>query len=679
MVNGHSKGGAGQLRWRPHEKKLPASTGRSGAHGRCTRRRAVARGGLAFTAAIPAGGQAWMHGPVRPDRRGVRRTERRGAAGRAGQGSVCGGGGAGGRARRVQFRGRSAAGGVGRADPFRRARPADRRQPEPSRGEAERHRTAFRRPSSVRRGEHPQSAPARRGGGTRAQAAAVIGKIIEPRGEQVRGLIYYLYGPGRANEHTYPHLVAGWRHPAELEPPLRLDGSRDFRRLNGLLAQPHAALGPWGFRRPVWHCVASAAPGDRVLSDDEWAHAACEIMHRTGLSTYGREDEGVRWVAIRHAANHIHIVAMLARQDGRRPRLTYERYRTRAACRAVEERFGLTRTAPGDRTAARRPTRAENEKARRCGFRETPRVTLRRQVATAAAGASSEREFFASLRRAGVQVRLRRSTRNPGEVTGYAVGLPADATAAGGPVWYGGGKLAADLTLPKLRRRWHGASPAPGGPFTAAARAAIWDHAAAVAADAARQIRHLTATDPTAAADAAWAAGDTLHVAAQALGSRVIRQAADAYDRAACAPYARIPRRAPSGDSLRRAARLLSAAALVSGDPALTAAALIARLAALIDAVADLRAAQQRAAQAAAARQAAERLRAGVSTWTPASPPGRVGTPAQTAASLARAAFPGPPRPLRAEPIGPRSRPAAWPVGRPVRGPGPPAPRRPRR
>lgn len=36
-----------------------------------------------------------------------------------------------------------------------------------------------------------------------------------------------------------------------------------------------------------------------------------------------------------------------------------------SSCRAAENRFDLERTAPGDRTALRRPTRAENEKTRR--------------------------------------------------------------------------------------------------------------------------------------------------------------------------------------------------------------------------------------------------------------------------------------------------------------------------
>ena len=75
----------------------------------------------------------------------------------------------------------------------------------------------------------------------------MIGKISTPRGEHVEPLLYYLFGPGRHEEHTDPHIVAGWRHPAELEPPLRPDGKRDFAKLTGLLKQPHAALGKRGY------------------------------------------------------------------------------------------------------------------------------------------------------------------------------------------------------------------------------------------------------------------------------------------------------------------------------------------------------------------------------------------------------------------------------------------------
>ena len=97
-------------------------------------------------------------------------------------------------------------------------------------------------------------------------------------------------------------------------------------------------------------------------------------------------------------------------------------------------------------------------------------------------------------------------------------------------------------------------------------------------------------------------------MAAAALGSRILRQAADAYDRAARAPYGRIPRPSPAGNSLRRAARLLAAFAFITSDPSFRPIVLITRLAALAEAVAVLRQSQQRAAQAASALSAAERL-----------------------------------------------------------------------
>jgi hypothetical protein len=206
----------------------------------------------------------------------------------------------------------------------------------------------------------------------RAGRMAGYGKITTPRGERVEPLIYYLYGPGRYNEHTDPHVVAGWRHPAELEPALREDGTRDFRTLLGLLKQPQAALGKWGYARPVWHCSMRTAPGDKLLSDDEWAAVAHDVMHRTGLSQYGQEDDGVRWVAIRHAGDHVHIVATLARQDRTKPSVHNERYRVRDACLAAERRYGLRPTAPADRTAPRYPSRGETEKANRRGLPEAP-------------------------------------------------------------------------------------------------------------------------------------------------------------------------------------------------------------------------------------------------------------------------------------------------------------------
>ena len=604
----------------------------------------------------------------------------------------------------------------------------------------------------------------------------MIGKVR--RGTRAGRLLYYLYGPGKANEHTDPHLVAGFRDPAELEPPRRPDGSRDFRCLTGLLAQPLAALKGPGYDEPVWHCSVRAAPGDRRLSDAEWSDVAADIMDRTGLAPRG-DDVGVRWVAVRHAGDHVHIVATLARQDGSRPRTWNDFYRVREACQAAEERHGLRLTAPADSTAAKRPSRAETEQAARRGWDEPPRIALRRHVCTAAAGARTEHEFFAALEHACVRVRRRHSTIRPGEVTGYAVGLPQHTARTGGVVWYGGGKLAADLTLPKLRRRWAGTGadygpvrglsvPAaravlrntvtdaaeharsepeffarlrdggvrvrlrfselhpgqvtgysvglPGctgdqgqpvwhsggrlsgeltlprlrrrwtadgsagaqrsgaGPpgsgafrFTIPERDAIFDDAARQAALAAEHIRRCAEHDPAGGADAAWAAADTLHAAAQATGSRVLRRAAGSYDRAARAPYGRIPGGTPAGDGLRTAARVLALTGTMTGDMPLAAVTLIVNLVALAVAVAELRRAQQHAAQAAAARATAEHLNAAVAV-------ARAPVPHAGQAQAPRRA-----RPATAADLARRDAPDAWLSGPVPAAPGPARPASPAR
>ena len=146
--------------------------------------------------------------------------------------------------------------------------------------------------------------------------------------------------------------------------------------------------------------------------------------------------------------------------------------------------------------------------------------------------------------------------------------------------------------------------------FTVPERDTIYQHASRQAARAAEHIRHCAYGDPAAAADAAWAAADTLHAAARALRSPVLRCAADAYDRAARAGYGRIPGRSHDGDRLRATARLLAMAGDVADDVTSLAAALVSNLATLAAAVVELRQAQRHAAQAAAARSAAQHLHA---------------------------------------------------------------------
>ena len=82
---------------------------------------------------------------------------------------------------------------------------------------------------------------------------------------------------------------------------------------------------------------------------------------------------------------------------------------------------------------------------------------LRGKVRAALTGTDSFAEFSERLSLDGVLLRPRMSVQDPDEVTGYAVALrPRGADAAEGvdPIWFGGGKLAPDLTFPQLQARW---------------------------------------------------------------------------------------------------------------------------------------------------------------------------------------------------------------------------------
>ena len=91
-----------------------------------------------------------------------------------------------------------------------------------------------------------------------------------------------------------------------------------------LLEQPLVAAGVDAEKKPVYHLVVAARKdpdtgelADRYLSDDDWRDIAETYMDRLGLAPHG-DDLAVRWIAVRHADDHVHIVATLARQDGRR-------------------------------------------------------------------------------------------------------------------------------------------------------------------------------------------------------------------------------------------------------------------------------------------------------------------------------------------------------------------------
>ncbi|GAA2735334.1 relaxase/mobilization nuclease domain-containing protein [Streptomyces nogalater] len=435
---------------------------------------------------------------------------------------------------------------------------------------------------------------------------------VNESGSRTIGLLAYLYGPGRHEEHTDPHLVASFDG---MSPDPGRDPAAALEDLQQLLDQPVMAL-PRHARpaKHVWHTSVRTAPGDRTLSDEEWGEIARRIVAATGIDPGGGRP-GCRWAAVRHADDHIHIVATLVCEDGSRPDDFRSGKRAQAECRLIEKELGLHQVAPGDGTAAQLPTSAERHKAERQGRERTAREELRETVRRAVAGAAGEEEFFDRLAAAGLLVRKR--TAPSGDLLGYKVALPDDRNKDGEPVFYPGARLAPDLSLPRIRERFTGAlddgqgatpveppSPTgPGGPSAARRRTA------SVAWQALLVIEQ--ADDAVAAAYIA-SAGEVLDALAKTSSAHTraeLREAAVTFERAS-----RSHVRAERGHdrALRQAARDLvqGGPTLGRGEDGATTAMAIDMLFFLVTAALHWHAKKGHAQQAAAARQAAEHLRA---------------------------------------------------------------------
>ena len=284
----------------------------------------------------------------------------------------------------------------------------------------------------------------------------MIAPIKDP-GSHTRGLLAYLYGPGRQDEHLDPHIVAGFAMLGMPDPGR--DENATLTELARYLDEP-VRLRNSEFGKPVtdhvWHCPVRAAPEDRYLSDAEWGEIARRIVVAAGVAPEG-DDLGCRWIAVRHAEDHIHILATTVREDGRRPKLHDSGIRVGDACRQIEKDYGLRELKKGDRTAGRRPTQAEMHKAERLGWAQTSRDWLQDRIRAAIPHASNAEEVLVYLEADGIAVKPRRGPS--GDLLGYAVGRPGDLNKDGEQIFHPGGKIAPDLTLPKLQARLAATAP----------------------------------------------------------------------------------------------------------------------------------------------------------------------------------------------------------------------------
>jgi hypothetical protein len=301
----------------------------------------------------------------------------------------------------------------------------------------------------------------------------VIPKIS--RGSDIGGLVRYLVDvdPDRTkNVHVDPHLVAGspgvearW-----LGRDLRLE---DGRKIGAELDGPRRAYRTKVAGGDVWHCSLSLRADEGRLSDAKWAEIAREFVEGMGFDGPGvdRADR-CRWAFIRHGVSqagndHGHLAVSLVRESGAPFRLSFDRKRAQRVARELEARHGLVQVRETGR-ATRGVSRVELERQKRMGAAEPERRTLARVVRAAAVQAGSEAEFVRLLRGSGVRVAPWFAKGGRDAVAGYRVAARPESGRSA--VWFGGGKLAPDLSLPRLRR----AQGWPSDPVSAAAVAEVW-------------------------------------------------------------------------------------------------------------------------------------------------------------------------------------------------------------
>ncbi|MGK5555831.1 relaxase/mobilization nuclease domain-containing protein [Actinomadura kijaniata] len=285
-----------------------------------------------------------------------------------------------------------------------------------------------------------------------------MNNFIAARGSDPTGLVLYLFGPGRFNEHVDQRVIAA-AETLGIADGTRLDFEADHDEILMLGAELDSHRKALGVQMPggqVWHCALSLPPGE-TLTDAQWAQAVRYAVQEMGFD----ESSGkapCRWLAVHHGASargndHVHLVVNLVREDGTFASLGFERRKMSRVCAELERRFGLS--VVEGRAGAGMPglSRAEIEDAARTGAPEPDRIKAARIVRGCAVAASSEADFVRRLRAARVAVRPRFAKGGRHQVVGYSVALRGSSGQVSS-LWWGGGKLAPDLTLTRLREHW---------------------------------------------------------------------------------------------------------------------------------------------------------------------------------------------------------------------------------
>lgn len=330
------------------------------------------------------------------------------------------------------------------------------------------------------------------------------------RGSDPAGLLRYLFGRGRANEHSDQHMVCaspGITDCFDLNGQPVTSFEEIARRLDRWyqrLARDGQPMPPdmRGKRNPgrvagkdrIWHCSLAIKAGQGIMDDQQWRELVEDYLSRMNILDGSGSD--VRWVAVRHGLSkngndHIHVVVDLATSSGwinpfhdriiaqsscramerDRPELAsllddpkrsmttweYRQWRRWATWKAEHDWAGsepFDSLAQGTRDALINRVAAET----------MPRLSLSRLVEACARTSRSEDEFIRRVRREGLMIdpRLRKGVRkggftSPDQVVGYRITWRSS---DGWKESINAFSMGSGMTLKQLRQGWHGSDSA---------------------------------------------------------------------------------------------------------------------------------------------------------------------------------------------------------------------------
>lgn len=317
------------------------------------------------------------------------------------------------------------------------------------------------------------------------------------KGGDMAGLVRYLtdtrveFRDGKRNVHAHPHIAGGDAYLMAMHESSDL-GPKDAHDIAAYLDEPRRTYGTqiktkvWtqddeGKRVPVmatdpetgiegqkqrdehvWHCSLSLPSQDGALSNEEWDSITRDFMDQMGFTAESGKAPA-RWAAIHHGAtkdglDHVHIAASMVREDGTRWEGRFRDYKkAQDVSRTLETKYGLTAVTGREHGTVERGIQpAERATADRVGLRSSVRHELGDRVRAAAVASTSEAEFVRRVRNDGMVAKPYFASGTTDVVSGYRVALK---TGDSGDrlLFHGGGKLANDLSLPRVRENW----PAP--------------------------------------------------------------------------------------------------------------------------------------------------------------------------------------------------------------------------